>query len=936
MTKVNVSQSIKIRGARVHNLKDISLEIPRNKLIVITGVSGSGKSSLAFDTLFAEGQRRYVESLSAYARQFLGRIDKPDVDYIKGIPPAIAIEQKVNTRNPRSTVGTSTEIYDYLKLLFSRIGHTISPVSGEEVKRHSVTDAVDYFSSLPEGTRVLIVAPLKPRDGRSILQEAELLLQQGYTRIESGGTFFRIDRLLSGEESLDCSGECNTVIDRLAAAFDEDTLNRVGDSVQTAFIEGHGECLVITGEGETRCTTRFSNRFEADGITFEEPTVHTFSFNSPLGACPLCEGYGKVIGIDEDLVIPNKSLSVYQEAVACWKGEKMKEWRDRLIAAADKSGFPIHRPWYELTQEQRDLVWKGNRWFQGLDDFFRHLEEQSYKIQYRVMLSRYRGKTVCPECRGSRLKKEAGYVKVAGRSIQELVLMPVGRLQEFFDTLELPPHEEKVGRRILLEIKNRLSYLNDVGLGYLTLNRLSSTLSGGESQRINLATSLGSSLVGSLYILDEPSIGLHPRDTRRLIHVLTKLRQLGNTVIVVEHDEEIMRAADLIIDIGPHAGTHGGEVVFAGDHEHLRQSGTSLTADYLTGRRSIELPAFRRKWNNYLEISGARENNLKNLKVKFPLNTITVVTGVSGSGKSSLVTQILYPALAKIIGGYGERTGLHDTLSGDLHLITGVEFVDQNPIGKSSRSNPVTYLKAYDEIRKLFAEQPSAKYQGLNPAHFSFNVDGGRCEECQGEGTIKVEMQFLADVYLVCDSCKGKRFKEEVLEVRYREHNIDDLLNLTVSQAIALFGKGKEGIEKRIIRKLQPLEDVGLGYVQLGQSSSTLSGGESQRVKLASFLAREKDTPTLFIFDEPTTGLHFHDIRKLLDAFNALMERGHSIIIIEHNPDVIKSADWVIDLGPEGGNEGGRIVFEGTPEELIRCEASYTGQALRGKIPLKA
>jgi excinuclease ABC subunit A len=936
MTKVNVSQSIKIRGARVHNLKDISLEIPRNKLIVITGVSGSGKSSLAFDTLFAEGQRRYVESLSAYARQFLGRIDKPDVDYIKGIPPAIAIEQKVNTRNPRSTVGTSTEIYDYLKLLFSRIGHTISPVSGEEVKRHSVTDAVDYFSSLPEGTRVLIVAPLKPRDGRSILQEAELLLQQGYTRIESGGTFFRIDRLLSGEESLDCSGECNTVIDRLAAAFDEDTLNRVGDSVQTAFFEGHGECLVITGEGETRCTTRFSNRFEADGITFEEPTVHTFSFNSPLGACPLCEGYGKVIGIDEDLVIPNKSLSVYQEAVACWKGEKMKEWRDRLIAAADKSGFPIHRPWYELTQEQRDLVWKGNRWFQGLDDFFRHLEEQSYKIQYRVMLSRYRGKTVCPECRGSRLKKEAGYVKVAGRSIQELVLMPVGRLQEFFDTLELPPHEEKVGRRILLEIKNRLSYLNDVGLGYLTLNRLSSTLSGGESQRINLATSLGSSLVGSLYILDEPSIGLHPRDTRRLIHVLTKLRQLGNTVIVVEHDEEIMRAADLIIDIGPHAGTHGGEVVFAGDHEHLRQSGTSLTADYLTGRRSIELPAFRRKWNNFLEISGARENNLKNLKVKFPLNTITVVTGVSGSGKSSLVTQILYPALAKIIGGYGERTGLHDTLSGDLHLITGVEFVDQNPIGKSSRSNPVTYLKAYDEIRKLFAEQPSAKYQGLNPAHFSFNVDGGRCEECQGEGTIKVEMQFLADVYLVCDSCKGKRFKEEVLEVRYREHNIDDLLNLTVSQAIALFGKGKEGIEKRIIRKLQPLEDVGLGYVQLGQSSSTLSGGESQRVKLASFLAREKDTPTLFIFDEPTTGLHFHDIRKLLDAFNALMERGHSIIIIEHNPDVIKSADWVIDLGPEGGNEGGRIVFEGTPEELIRCEASYTGQALRGKIPLKA
>ncbi|HPJ78513.1 MAG TPA: excinuclease ABC subunit UvrA [Prolixibacteraceae bacterium] len=936
MAKVSASQSIMIRGARVHNLKDISMEIPRNKLIVITGVSGSGKSSLAFDTLFAEGQRRYVESLSAYARQFLGRIDKPDVDYIKGIPPAIAIEQKVNTRNPRSTVGTSTEIYDYLKLLYARIGHTVSPVSGEEVRRHSVTDVVDFFSSLQEGTRVLISAPLKPRNGRTILQEAELLLQQGYTRITSGGLFYRIDRLLSGEESLDCKGECHTVIDRLAAAFDEDTLNRVADSVQTAFFEGHGECLVTTGEGEASQTVRFSNRFEADGIEFEEPTVHMFSFNSPLGACPLCEGYGKVIGIDEDLVIPNKSLSVYQEAIACWKGEKMKEWRDRLIAAAGKFDFPIHRPWYELTEEQRQLVWTGNRWFQGLHEFFRHLEEQSYKIQYRVMLSRYRGKTLCPECRGSRLKREAGYVKVAGKSIQELVLMPVAALRDFFNTLSLPPHEEKVGRRLLLEIRNRLGYLNDVGLGYLTLNRLSSTLSGGESQRINLATSLGSSLVGSLYILDEPSIGLHPRDTRRLIGVLTKLRQLGNTVLVVEHDEEIMRAADLIIDIGPHAGTHGGEVVFIGDHATLRDSGHSLTADYLTGRRTIALPTFRRKWNNYIEISGARENNLKNLRVKFPLNTLTVVTGVSGSGKSSLVTRILYPALAKLMGGYGERTGLHDTLGGDLHLITGVEFVDQNPIGKSSRSNPVTYLKAYDEIRKLFADQPSAKYQGLSPAHFSFNVDGGRCEECQGEGTIRVEMQFLADVYLVCESCKGKRFKEEVLEVRYRDHHIDDILNLTVTQAIELFGKGKEAIERRIIRKLQPLEDVGLGYIQLGQSSSTLSGGESQRVKLASFLAREKETPTLFIFDEPTTGLHFHDIGKLLDALNALMGRGHSILIIEHNPEVIKSADWVIDLGPEGGNEGGQLVFEGTPEELIRCEASHTGQALRGKIPWQA
>lgn len=932
MTKVSGSGSIVVRGARVHNLKDISLEIPRNRLIVITGVSGSGKSSLAFDTLFAEGQRRYVESLSAYARQFLGRIDKPDVDYIRGIPPAIAIEQKVNTRNPRSTVGTSTEIYDYLKLLYSRIGHTISPLSGQEVKRHSVTDVVDYFSALPEGTRVVISAPLQPGDGRTILQEAELLMQQGYTRIESGNRLYRIDQLLSEQETLECSGDCNIIIDRMVVSFDEDTLTRVADSVETAFFEGRGECLIKTGEGEAMTSARFSNRFEADGITFEEPSVHMFNFNNPLGACPACEGYGKVIGIDEELVIPNKSLSVYQDAIACWKGEKMKEWRDRLIYAADKSDFPVHRPWYELTEEQRQLVWTGNRWFKGLDDFFHHLEEQSYKIQYRVMLSRYRGKTLCPSCRGSRLKKEAGYVKVSGRSIQELVLMPVADLQRFFQTLDLPSYEEKVGRRILLEIKNRLGFLMDVGLGYLTLNRLSSTLSGGESQRINLATSLGSSLVGSLYILDEPSIGLHPRDTQRLIGVLLKLRQLGNTVIVVEHDEEIMRAADLIIDIGPHAGALGGEVVFMGDHHTLSHSATGLTADYLTGRRKIEVPSFRRKWNNYLEITGARENNLKNIRVKFPLNTITVVTGVSGSGKSSLVTGILFPAISKHLGGYGERTGLHDTLQGDLHLLTGVEFVDQNPIGKSSRSNPVTYLKAYDEIRKLYAEQPAAKYQGFTPAHFSFNIDGGRCEECQGEGTIKVEMQFLADVYLVCESCHGKRFREEILEVRYRDFNIDDILNLTVTQAIEFFSRGKDATERRIVKKLQSLEDVGLGYVRLGQSSSTLSGGESQRVKLASFLAREKDSPTLFIFDEPTTGLHFHDIRKLLDSFQALMGRGHSIIIIEHNPEVIKSADWVIDLGPEGGNEGGRIIFEGTPEKLILCEDSHTGRALRGKI----
>ncbi len=706
----------------------------------------------------------------------------------------------------------------------------------------------------------------------------------------------------------------------------------MADSVETAFFEGKGECIIKVYDGDKIEVERFSNRFEADGIVFEEPTEHMFSFNNPLGACPLCEGYGKVIGIDEDLVIPNKSLSVYQDAIACWKGEKMKEWRDRLIFSADRFDFPVHRPYYELTSGQRHLLWSGNSHFQGLNDFFRHLEEQSYKIQYRVMLSRYRGKTTCPECRGSRLKKEAGYVRVAGKAIQELVMMPVSELLNYFRDISLSSHEEKVGRRILLEIRNRLGFLSEVGLGYLTLNRLSSTLSGGESQRINLATSLGSSLIGSLYILDEPSIGLHPRDTRQLIGVLEKLTKLGNTVIVVEHDEEIMRASDQIIDIGPGAGVHGGEVIFQGTPAMMENSTGSLTSDYLTGRMKIEIPAYRRKWNNYIEVKGARENNLKNLTVKFPLNTITAVTGVSGSGKSSLVSRILFPALAKLWGGYGDRTGSHDSVSGDLHLLTSVEFVDQNPIGKSSRSNPVTYLKAYDEIRKLFADQPLAKYQGLNPAHFSFNVDGGRCDECQGEGTIKVEMQFLADVYLVCDSCRGKRFKEEILDVKYSDHNIDEILNLTVNQAIELFGKGKSSTEKKIVRKLVPLQDVGLGYIKLGQSSNTLSGGESQRVKLASFLAREKETPTLFIFDEPTTGLHFHDIRKLLDSMNALMERGHTIIVIEHNLEVIKSADWVIDLGPEGGDHGGYLVFEGVPEELARREDSHTGIALREKL----
>lgn len=932
MSVVNISPFIEIKGARVHNLKNINVLIPRNKFVVITGVSGSGKSSLAFDTLFAEGQRRYVESLSAYARQFLGRIDKPEVDYIKGIPPAIAIEQKVNTRNPRSTVGTSTEIYDYLKLLYARIGITISPVSGEVVSRNSVSEVVDYMISYETGTRVLIGAPLKQKNGRNLLQEAELLLQQGFTRLETGNKIYRIDELLAQNKADFCNGQCNLVIDRVQASGEEENLYRMADSVQTAFFEGNGECIIKVYTPSEVISRSFSSRFEGDGITFEEPSVHMFSFNNPVGACPKCEGYGKIIGIDEDLVIPNKSLSVYQEAVACWKGEKMKEWRDRLIYSADKFNFPIHKPYFELTEDQRHLLWTGNRYFKGLHDFFQMLEENTYKIQYRVMLSRYRGKTICPDCRGSRLKKEAGYVKIGGKSIQELVLMPVENLKLFFDNLQLSPTEEKIGRRLLIEIRNRITFLTDVGLGYLTLNRLSSTLSGGESQRINLATSLGSSLVGSLYILDEPSIGLHSRDTQRLIGVLKKLRDIGNTVLVVEHDEEIMRSSDYIIDMGPLAGRLGGEIVFQGMHTDLVKSNGSLTADFLTGRDKIAVPGYRRKWHNFIEVIGARENNLKNLRVKFPLNAITVVTGVSGSGKSSLVSGILRPALTKLLGSYGDRSGQHDAILGDTQLLTAIEFVDQNPIGKSSRSNPVTYLKAYDEIRKLYSDQQAAKYMGLSPSHFSFNVDGGRCEECQGEGSIKIEMQFLADVYLVCESCGGKRFKSEVLEVKYRNHTIDDILNLTIDQAIELFSGGTTSTEKKIVKKLQPLQDVGLGYVQLGQSSSTLSGGESQRVKLASFLAKERDTPSLFIFDEPTTGLHFHDIKKLLDSFNALMGRGHTIIIIEHNLEIIKSADWIIDLGPEGGDKGGYIVFEGTPENLVKMENSYTGKALRDKL----
>ncbi|MCK9639151.1 MAG: excinuclease ABC subunit UvrA [Prolixibacteraceae bacterium] len=917
------NQYIEIKGAKVHNLKNIDIKIPRNKLVVITGLSGSGKSSLAFDTLYAEGQRRYVESLSSYARQFLGRMDKPEVDYIKGIPPAIAIEQKVNTRNPRSTVGTSTEIYDYIKLLYARIGRTFSPVSGKQVVRHEVVDVVNYLVSFPIGTKITIVSPLKLNKGRSLAKEAELLLQQGFTRLELDGEVVKISDLDQYKKK---PAEINILIDRMPVSEDEDFPSRIADSVQTAFFEGKGECITRVEQENFSETKKFSNCFELDGIIFEEPSLHLFSFNNPIGACPVCEGYGKTIGIDEDLVVPNKSLSIFSDALVCWKGEKMGEWKDQLVKQAAKFDFPIHKPYYELLPEQKRLLWTGNNYFEGLNAFFRQLEEQTYKIQYRVMLSRYRGKTTCPECEGTRLKKEAAYVKVGDKSVTELVNLPITDLQNFFLKLSLSVTDQVVAERLLIEINNRIEFLCDVGLGYLTLNRLSSTLSGGESQRINLATSLGSSLVGSMYILDEPSIGLHARDTGRLIKVLRKLQQLGNSVIVVEHDEEIIRAADYLIDIGPMAGQHGGEVVFEGTLEELLLNPVGCTGRYLTGEEKIPVPVYRRKWNNYLEITGARENNLKGFDVKFPLNTLTVITGVSGSGKSSLIRRILYPVLSKYYGGYGEKTGDHTGLGGDLERIIAIEFVDQNPIGKSSRSNPVTYLKIYDEIRKLYAEQPAAKVNGFTPSHFSFNIDGGRCETCQGEGEIKVEMQFMADILLTCEGCGGKRFKSDVLDVYYRSKNIYELLELTVDEAIDFFNEKPTG--KKIAKKLQPLQDVGLGYVHLGQSSSTLSGGESQRVKLASFLAKEKEGATLFIFDEPTTGLHFHDIHKLLDSMNALISRGHSVLVIEHNPEVIKVADWVIDLGPEGGDHGGYKLFEGTPEDLVKCNSSFTGAAL--------
>ena len=925
-------KSIYIKGARVHNLKNIEVEIPHEKLVVVTGLSGSGKSTLAFDTIFAEGQRRYVESLSAYARQFLGKISKPDVDIITGIAPAIAIEQKVNTRNPRSTVGTTTEIYDYLKLLYARIGHTFSPVSGQEVRCYSVDDVAAYIQQQGEGGRVVIAAPLTLGRGQGIIEKLTLLLSDGLMRVWTKGETRLIEDILPQVDEKTRAEEILVVIDRARIAADDDTQTRMRDSVARAFSYGEGICTVITDKG----ATEFSSRFEADGIQFEHPSEHLFSFNNPLGACPRCEGYGKVIGIDEDLVIPDKSKTIYEDAVACWRGETMRKWKEQLVENAYKFDFPIHTPFHELTQEQKRMLWRGNEYFHGLDDFFAYIDSERRKIQFRVMKARYTGKTTCPECGGSRLRREALYVKVGGKTVADLVVMPVDELIAFFAGLELDGHDTKTAARILVEIRNRLQYLADVGLGYLTLDRLSSTLSGGESQRINLSTSLGSNLTGSLYILDEPSIGLHPRDTNRLIKVLQQLRDLGNTVIVVEHEEEVIRAADWIVDIGPKAGYNGGEVVFSGTLPQLLKSKKSLTADYLTGRREIAVPTTERGWSNSIIVKGARENNLRNIDVRIPLGVMTCITGVSGSGKSSLAKGILYPALRRLLFDTGVKPGDFDGIGGDVQLLRSVEMIDQNPIGKSSRSNPVTYIKAYDEIRKLFADQPYAQHTGLGASSFSFNIAGGRCEECQGEGVIKVSMQFMADVELVCEACGGKRFRDEILEVKYRGKSIYDVLEMTVDDAIAFFGENKKDPTcKRIVERLKPLQDVGLGYIKLGQSSSTLSGGESQRVKLASFLTKDSaQGGVMFIFDEPTTGLHFHDINKLLAAFNALIERGHTIVIVEHNMDVIKCADWVVDLGPEAGTGGGRVVFEGTPRNLEQCPASYTGKYLRLRTKL--
>jgi excinuclease ABC subunit A len=920
---LDIKKNILIQGAKLHNLKNISVVIPRNKLVVITGLSGSGKSSLAFDTLYAEGQRRYVESLSSYARQFLGRLNKPKVDAIKGISPAIAIEQKVNSTNPRSTVGTTTEIYDYLKLLFTRIGKTISPISGKEVKKDTISDVINYIKQFPEGEKLLLLAPIHLEEGRAIENKLLALLQQGYARIKIDNTILRLDEL----KGKSLPKNMHLVVDRVITKNDEDFINRLADAVQIAFFEGKGALYIENLSNNS--IKEFNNRFEADGITFLTPNVHLFSFNNPYGACETCEGYGDVIGIDNDLVVPNTALSIFENAIFPWRGESMSWYRDQLVNAAYKFDFPIHKPWFELSEEQKQLIWEGNKHFTGLNEFFEDLTSKSYKIQNRVMLSRYRGKTKCSNCKGKRLRKEAAYVKVNGTSIQELVALPIDKVTDFFNNLELNKYDQKIAKRLLIEINNRLEFLSNVGLSYLSLNRKSNTLSGGESQRINLATSLGSSLVGSMYILDEPSIGLHPKDTERLIEVLKSLRDLGNTVIVVEHDEDIMKAADEIIDIGPEAGSFGGEVVATGNYSDLLKS-DSLTANYLNGTLTIEVPSKRRISKNSIRLIGARHNNLKNIDVAFPLGCFTAITGVSGSGKSTLVKKILYPAMVKAVGGYGEKPGQFTKLEGDYSSIKKVEFVNQNPIGRSSRSNPVTYIKAYDDIRSLFSSQKLSEIRGYKPKHFSFNVDGGRCEKCKGEGEITIEMQFMADVHLECDVCKGKRFKKEVLEVHFYDKSIHDILHMTVDDAIAFF---KSNGETKITTKLQPLQEVGLGYVQLGQSSSTLSGGEAQRIKLASFLIKgTSKEKTLFIFDEPTTGLHFHDINKLLKSFYALLDKGHTVIVVEHNIDLIKCADHIIDLGKDGGEKGGELMIQGTPEEVSKYKNSYTATYLSDKL----
>ena len=924
LSSVSPRENIIIKGAKLHNLKNIDVVIPRNKLVVITGLSGSGKSTLAFDTLYAEGQRRYVESLSSYARQFLGKLHKPKVDYIKGIAPAIAIEQKVNSTNPRSTVGTSTEIYDYIKLLFARIGKTYSPISGEIVKKHTVTDVTNFIKTFKEETKLLLLSPIRINEDRDLKTVLKVLSQQGYARVKYEDQIYRIDDLPTDKNY---SNDLKLVIDRVIVRDNEDFYNRLSDAIQTAFFEGNGVCMIQDVSNNT--LTEFNNKFELDGILFYEPNTHFFSFNNPYGACSTCEGYGDIVGIDEDLVIPNTGISIYNDAIYPYRSDAYKHYKKDLITHAYKFDIPIHKPWFELTEQQKNLVWKGNNSFYGIHHFFSALEEKSYKIQNRVMLSRYRGKTICTTCDGKRLRKEANYVKVGNKTISELVTLPLDELSIFFKQLKLNKYELNIGNRLLTEINNRLDFLQNVGLNYLTLNRKSNSLSGGESQRINLATSLGSSLVGSMYILDEPSIGLHPKDTKKLINVLHDLRNLGNTVIVVEHDEDIMKAADYIIDIGPEAGTFGGKIVAEGEYNDILKS-DSLTAKYLTEKLVIEIPKRRRNLKNYIQIIGARENNLKNIDVKFPLDSLTVITGVSGSGKSTLVKKILYPALQKKIIGYGEKIGQHTDVIGNFGQIKTIEFIDQNPIGRSSRSNPVTYIKAYDDIRGLLSSQKISKIRNYKPKHFSFNVDGGRCEVCKGEGVVTIEMQFMADVHLQCDDCKGKRFKKEVLEVCYAGKNIDDILNFTIDDGVAFF---IENEQTKIANKLKPLQDVGLGYVQLGQSSSTLSGGEAQRIKLASFLAKgnTKDK-ALFIFDEPTTGLHFHDIKKLLASFNALLDKGHSIIVIEHNIELIKCADYIIDLGLEGGKKGGQLIFEGTPEELIKNNESFTSESLKEKL----